>query len=438
MSAVRTSSLRDQPGLFAANAPWISPLSTLVYQSRALRPLSELELQRLVHQAQRRNRAESLTGLLIYDEGRFIQWLEGPSDSLRRVWQSIRDDTRHTDIRLLSDTPAPVRVFGDHEMQLATHRRRGQAVQAGAHEVLDALQALDLPAELIDTLRRNPDAAPAVLAGLAPVRPAIVFPPSDPLAALRLSLVALVDTVIVPELVARHAQAPKAAPTDDPRADELARLLVEARPDAALALIEELVHDGRSVEQLCASLFEPTARSLGALWQADDCSEFDIVLGLGQMQRALHRFSLETTPLPLTARGGVPSAVLIAPSPNEPHLLGSAIASELFGRAGWNVSCEFPRTDAALGRLVHDRWFDVLDLSLSGVFRREHRLPAMAASIRAAHAQSCNPALTVIVDGRVFHEQPDAWEAVGADGGSHSAMDVVASAQRQRDKAAAR
>jgi len=84
-----------------------------------------------------------------------------------------------------------------------------------------------------------------------------------------------------------------------------------------------------------------------------------------------------------------------------------------------------------LSKLVHDRWFDVLDLSLSSVFTREHRLAEMAASIRAAQANSLNRALSVIVDGRVFQDRPWAYARVGADASSSSIMDVVSTAQRQ-------
>jgi hypothetical protein len=123
--------------------------------------------------------------------------------------------------------------------------------------------------------------------------------------------------------------------------------------------------------------------------------------------------------------------VLVAPSPREPHLLGSVIASEMFWRAGWDVSCEFPDSDAALSQVVHERWFDVLDLSLSPAFTREHSLPAMAASIRAAREGSLNPALVVTVDGRMFHDRPQACAEVGADAGSASALDVVSAATRR-------
>ena len=216
--------------------------------------------------------------------------------------------------------------------------------------------------------------------------------------------------------------------TIDPRSGELARLLLATEPEAAFALIETLHADGRSMSQLWAGLFEPAARALGALWQSDDCSEFDVSLGLGHLQLALRRASVETSTLDVPQLPlSVPHAVLLAPCRREPHLLGSVIASEMFWRAGWEVRGEFPESDAALNQLVHD-WFDVLDLSFSGAFTREHRLPTMASSIRAAPAQSLNPALTVIVDGRVFYERPDVFADGGADAGSTSALGVVLAA----------
>jgi hypothetical protein len=54
----------------------------------------------------------------------------------------------------------------------------------------------------------------------------------------------------------------------------------------------------------------------------------------------------------------------------------------------------------------------------------------MAASIRVAHQCSRNPGLVVIVDGRVFHDRPDAFSQVGATAGSASADDLVATARR--------
>lgn len=405
----------------------MAPLSTLVYESQAVAPLSDTDLHQLIDSSQTRNQAEGVTGLLVYFEGRFLQWLEGPGDGLRRVWQSIRQDARHTRIALLGESPTPVRLFGDRALLLG---KRCAGDDAPRPDVIE------LPTELIETLRHSTESAPALLAGLA-AHPTVlertVARRAGALAeAGQMSLAELVRGVIVPKLAEKHALSRLVPLVIDPRAPELARLLLAAEPRSAFALIDSLRADGRSMTQLCAGLFEPAARLLGDLWQADDCSDMDVTLGLGNLQIALCRISLETpSSQVLSFPPAAPHAVLVAPSPHETHMLGSAMACEMFWRAGWDVSCEFPATDAALGHLLHDRWFDVLDLSLSGTFAREHRLPEMAASIRAAHAQSLNPALTVIVDGRVFIDQPGAFAEVGADASSDSAMELVSTALRQ-------
>lgn len=273
-------------------------------------------------------------------------------------------------------------------------------------------------------------AGPAGMAGATALHRPVRY--STVVNADRLMLLALIDRVVVPELVALHAALPPRVVAADPHAAELARLLVATQPKAALALIEERRAGGHSFATLCACLFEPAARALGALWQDDSCSEFDVALGLHHLQGALRRISQEYAAVRgQTQPWSTSRAVLVAASPHETHTLGSAITSELFWRAGWDVSCEYPRDDNSLSRLVRERWFDVLQLSLSGAFLREHRLPALAASIRAAHANSRNPALVVIVGGRIFHERPEAYVAVGAHAGSTTALDLVSRATVQ-------
>jgi len=425
MSAVRSGAPPRPSSRMAAKSESSGPLSSLVYQSRAAAPLSDAELQRLVTSAKVRNRREGVTGLLVHDQGRFLQWLEGPSESVGRVWDSIRHDRRHTDVCLLGESRTPSRFF--HRSPMALGQRSSDSPSRSRLR-----SEFELPSELVETLYQQPQAAPSILPRLAPRLDADA--PDGPILQVdQLSLRAVVESVIVPELVARHARPSRSPLAIDPRAAELARLLVGAEPKAAFALIDTLRADGRSIAQLCAGLFEPAARALGDLWQSDDCSDLDVTVGLGHLQVALRRASFETpsSVVPHLPHA-TPHVVLVAPSPHEPHLLGSVIASEMFWRAGWDVRCEFPDSDDALNRLVHDRWFDVLDLSLSGAYRRDHRLTGMAASIRAAHAHSLNPALTVVVNGRVFFEDADAYLSVGADSDSASAEDVLAAAQRGR------
>ena len=415
----------------AANDASLTPkaVSSLVYHSRVVEPLAESDLAGLISSAQSRNLQEDITGVMVYDQGRLMQWLEGPARSLRRVWQSIRQDRRHTGISMIGQSMAAVRMFGSSAMALALRKER-----SASDRDRDPGHAVQLPTGLIDALFERPDAAPALLAGTAAdveqVTSRRVAPEVADLGDVRASLQRLVNDRIVPELLARHAGARQLTPVLAPYADELAHLLLAAEPGPAFALIDRLRGDGRSITQLCASLLEPAARALGDLWQSDSCNDFQVELGLMHLQIALRRAGGEASAQALP-RLWHPHSVLVAPSPHESHLLASVIASEIFARAGWDVHAEFPDSDVALCRLVHDHWFDVLDLSLSAAFQREDRLPAMAASISAAHASSRNPGLIVMVNGRVFHEHPLAYADVGADLGSLGAADLEIGARSQ-------
>ena len=97
-----------------------TPLMTLTYRSRATSPLSETQLGDLQHNAAARNRAEGITGMMVYNDDRFFQWLEGPPASIARIWSSISRDPRHADIEAISVHTAPTRLFANWSLKLAT------------------------------------------------------------------------------------------------------------------------------------------------------------------------------------------------------------------------------------------------------------------------------------------------------------------------------
>jgi methanogenic corrinoid protein MtbC1 len=404
----------------AATARSAPPLSTVVYRSRAVSPLSAPELLQLTTTAQARNRRESITGLMLYDDRRFFQWLEGPADSVDRVMTSIRKDRRHTDIELLDDHAAPARTFGDWAMKLATP----------APTVSLRGEALEPPAEIVEILRKRPEAAPALLLKLVPLSPDSIGGALADSTKAQLSpntasvLRNVIVSAIIPKLVATHgARGPESAlwPAN-PRANELADLLIAADQSAALELIQELKGADGEVQPLYATLFEPAARSLGDLWNEDSCSEFDVTLGLCRLQTAVRLLAGAALP-PVSASVAQP-LVLIAPEPGEMHGLGAAMDSEVLWNAGWAPHTEYPEDDKALQDLLAGNWFDVLDLSLSSAFRRDSWLPRMNKTIAAARLASRNPALVVAVGGRVFNEEKAAGISVGADMASKSALHV--------------
>jgi hypothetical protein len=233
----------------------------------------------------------------------------------------------------------------------------------------------------------------------------------------------IVSTVI-PRLLVKHVP-PRSTvqkPVADARAAELARLLVAPDVEDAFDLIDQSTERAVNPVSLFTSLFEPTARSLGDLWSQDVCSEFEVSIGLCHLQSAMRRISFDLLSAPVTR--SEPRRVLLVPQPGEPHSFCAALNSEMLLQVGWHPSCEFPENDKALQDLVANAWFDALDLSLSPALRREHWLPRMAETVRKARQASRNPALAIVVSGRVFAENADACATVGADAFAASALQV--------------
>lgn len=114
-------------------------IGCLTYQSRAALPPSDGALEELVAQARTRNHAAGVTGMLLYEDGRFLQTLEGPPEGLAQIWASIRQDERHDEIEVLSEHLVPGRLFSEWDLLL--YRKRDQA-PAGLWERLQRRQPL--------------------------------------------------------------------------------------------------------------------------------------------------------------------------------------------------------------------------------------------------------------------------------------------------------
>ena len=66
--------------------------------------------------SERNNPAEGLTGALAYDDGHFIQVVEGPRDAVSRLLFTIAADERHTGMTLVEFAEISRRRFSDWTM----------------------------------------------------------------------------------------------------------------------------------------------------------------------------------------------------------------------------------------------------------------------------------------------------------------------------------
>lgn len=395
-----------------------STVSVLAYRSRAVTPPTRIELDQILRSAQARNRTAGLTGLLIYDQGCFYQWLEGPRLALMQVWDSIRRDSRHSDFKILRQQSMPERFFKGWDMRLA---RRSHG------EIDTVLTGMTAPQELLTRLRLQP----AVLAGGDWDR---VF-----------------ADVVIPRLRLSHAGQRRdrrdlrgRAPGDLPAiwhakhdaGATLAGVLLAVDSGHTERYFDGLLDEGAGLESLYHEVFEPAARCLGGLWDEDRCDEFSVTLAMCRLQAEARRLSLSLVRNEAAAQVG--NSVLVAALPGEPHGLNATLCSELYYRSGWDVNHDIPSSEGILREMLHDQWFDVLDLSLSGALRRDRQLPAMRLTIQAARAVSMNQALTVIVAGRSFFDRPETYLDVGADAACLTSTDAVPAAQQLLDALALR
>lgn len=76
-------------------------LQALVYRSVSTGTHTNVELDRLLVDATVHNRMNSVTGALLYDGHRFLQYIEGPADSLARVLARIENSRKHAGLQVL-------------------------------------------------------------------------------------------------------------------------------------------------------------------------------------------------------------------------------------------------------------------------------------------------------------------------------------------------
>lgn len=413
-----TSTTQQAPSGIAAAYPSSTPpteqIATISYRSRAVQPFSELQLAQLLESARQYNHANGLTGLLVYDDQRFFQWIEGSPEKLDKVWDSIQRDSRHTDIQIMGNQRVPLRFFGDWDMRFSVRKKdvksTGIAPAEAAHRLVDSLfRRPQGSAEIAKELRNvYPQASnqDVNFSGGRFVEPA---------------LLEAVKTIALPQLFARHNMRQQVLAPVDLRVGDLVHKLILAEPESAQALIAQFYAETHSLRQLCTQLLEPAARGLGDLWSTDDCSEVDVLIGLSRLQSSMRENVAGQVPL---ASLDAP-AVLIVPQPGELHLLSAVLDAESLHQRGWAPQSAFPASDAALQEMVSTTWFDALDLTLSTAFSRDHWLPRVADTIAHVRKASRNPALVIIVGGRGFVESAQNSRQVGADNSSQTASDVA-------------
>ena len=93
-------------------------LHRLVYASKFKSGIDPSELAKIHQDAGRNNKKNEITGVLIFGNDYFLQYIEGTSESLNKLFRKVINDPRHEEVTLLDYSGIPSRLFQQWAMKL--------------------------------------------------------------------------------------------------------------------------------------------------------------------------------------------------------------------------------------------------------------------------------------------------------------------------------
>ena len=142
MSAISHSPGRHSHGDEPGGGGALPPLYNLVYCSRATADVDSAAVDSIIASARRWNPVYGITGLLVFGSGIFFQWLEGPRAQVQTLLGLLREDPRHADIVLLSESEElRERLFPDWDMELVSTDNIRDVLQDALDTAEDPLNA---------------------------------------------------------------------------------------------------------------------------------------------------------------------------------------------------------------------------------------------------------------------------------------------------------
>tara|TARA_B100000678_G_scaffold250917_1_gene225988 strand:- start:1048 stop:1395 length:348 start_codon:yes stop_codon:yes gene_type:complete len=99
---------------------------------------------------------------------------------------------------------------------------------------------------------------------------------------------------------------------------------------------------------------------------------------------------------------------------------------EVFARAGWKSEALIEPQRRELLAVISDRPFDLVGLTITN----DYSSSALESLIRAIRTVSANPALRVLIGGRMINANPEIANEVGADGTAADAFAALDVAKR--------
>ncbi|WP_445385538.1 BLUF domain-containing protein [Robiginitalea sp. IMCC44478] len=88
----------------------------ITYRSLAKKDIRPEDIDEILRISKKKNSLRGITGCLVFNQGYFIQILEGSEKYVREVYTTIKLDPRHSLVEILSEGEIEERLFDKWEM----------------------------------------------------------------------------------------------------------------------------------------------------------------------------------------------------------------------------------------------------------------------------------------------------------------------------------
>jgi len=131
----------------------------LVYSSVPTKRMMKSHLYMILRQSRINNKLDNVTGLLVFVDGMFLQVLEGEEDTVKTIFERIKNDKRHQNIAILFEGNVKERAFPKWEMAYASPSAKEIAAWSGLHNTTTIQDTLL-------TIAAQPDLVPKIFVEL--------------------------------------------------------------------------------------------------------------------------------------------------------------------------------------------------------------------------------------------------------------------------------
>ncbi len=221
-------------------------------------------------------------------------------------------------------------------------------------------------------------------------------------------------TALAVEVIRRLEQSRRVArdgTQDRPSKQELSALcnaLLQADESSATDLLFAAQRQGVSIGALYQGYLAGAARHMGEMWENDEMSSADVVIGAGiiyAIMRGMQRaFGSHDPVLPDAFRAA------FATVPGETHTLGVTMAADQLRSHGWQIDLFAGMTHDTLVEKISAFSYPIIGLSASCtsmIFPMARLIVALRVS---------NPGAWIAVNGKITELEPEIQQLVDADG----------------------